>query len=131
MPSTTTVCLVLFGTKAASPFLTFVPDHTRIARLKHIAQVCPSLSLEALHLAIPASKNAKDPALYLSLASLLRNIDPNDSLASPDLDWVDKANKMNEQEADRLEHELRGYKNNLIKESIRVRILLLSPSNIY
>lgn len=95
-------------------------NHTRIARLKHIAQVCPSLSLEALHLAIPASKNAKDPALYLSLASLLRNIDPNDSLASPDLDWVDKANKMNEQEADRLEHELRGYKNNLIKESIRM-----------
>lgn len=31
--------------------------------------------------------------------------------------------KMVKAETDRLEHELRGYKNNLIKESIRVRRL--------
>lgn len=52
----------------------------------------------------------------------MRNMDPSDPLATPDSDWVDKATKLNEQETLRLEHELRGYKNNLIKESIRVRL---------
>lgn len=50
----------------------------------------------------------------------MRHIDPTDPMANPDLDWVEKATKMNDQETDRLEQELRGYKNNLIKESIRV-----------
>ncbi|KAL1311139.1 hypothetical protein AAFC00_001341 [Neodothiora populina] len=94
--------------------------HTRILRLRHIAQICPPLALEALHLAFAAVKNTKDTALYLSLATLLRNVDPSDPLATPQLDWVERTNKLNEQETDRLEHELRGYKNNLIKESIRM-----------
>ncbi|GAB7354433.1 hypothetical protein MBLNU459_g4922t1 [Dothideomycetes sp. NU459] len=94
--------------------------HTRIARLRHIAQLCPPLALEALHVAIPAAKHAKDTQLYLSLVTLLHGIQPSDGLALPDLDWVDKTNRMNEQETERLEQELRGYKNNLIKESIRM-----------
>lgn len=48
------------------------------------------------------------------------SIDPNDALATPDSEWVDKTNKSNDRETERLEQELRGYKNNLIKESIRV-----------
>lgn len=38
----------------------------------------------------------------------------------PDLAWVDKMTKQVKSETDRLEAELKGYKNNLIKESIRV-----------
>lgn len=98
----------------------FDSDPTRTLRLRYIAQLCPALSIEALHLAIPAAKNAKDTALYFSLTSLMNNIDPKDKLATPDLDWTEKTNKLNEQETERLEHELRGYKNNLIKESIRM-----------
>jgi hypothetical protein len=33
---------------------------------------------------------------------------------------MEKKNKQNKAETTRLEHELKGYKNNLIKESIRV-----------
>jgi COP9 signalosome complex subunit 1 len=38
-----------------------------------------------------------------------------------DLAWMEKKYKQNKAETTRLEHELKGYKNNLIKESIRVR----------
>ena len=38
----------------------------------------------------------------------------------PDLAWVDKMTRQVKVETDRLEAELKGYKNNLIKESIRV-----------
>jgi COP9 signalosome complex subunit 1 len=34
--------------------------------------------------------------------------------------WIEKKDKQNKAETTRLEHELKGYKNNLIKESIRV-----------
>ena len=34
--------------------------------------------------------------------------------------WVERTQKLNEAETTRLNHELKGYKNNLIKESIRV-----------
>lgn len=50
----------------------------------------------------------------------MQAIDPRDALATSDAEWIEKTNKTNEQETERLEHELRGYKNNLIKESIRM-----------
>jgi COP9 signalosome complex subunit 1 len=34
--------------------------------------------------------------------------------------WMERKDKQNKAETTRLEHELKGYKNNLIKESIRV-----------
>jgi len=40
--------------------------------------------------------------------------------AAPDLNWVDTKQRQVKAETDRLEGELKGYKNNLIKESIRV-----------
>jgi hypothetical protein len=39
--------------------------------------------------------------------------------------WIEKREKLNGAEAGRLEAELKGYKNNLIKESIRVCASLL------
>ncbi|KAI5258706.1 hypothetical protein E4T42_00575 [Aureobasidium subglaciale] len=95
-------------------------QHTRVSRLKNIAHLCPPLALDALRLAIPASKTAKDTQQYLDLAKLLHSLSPNDELANVDTAWAEKTNKLNEHETERLEHELRGYKNNLIKESIRM-----------
>lgn len=40
--------------------------------------------------------------------------------AQLDTKWIEHMQKVIKAETDRLEHELRGYKNNLIKESIRV-----------
>ncbi|KAI5207911.1 hypothetical protein E4T39_01688 [Aureobasidium subglaciale] len=94
--------------------------HTRVNRLKNIAHLCPPLALDALRLAIPVAKTAKDTQQYLDLANLLHSLSPSDELAKIDTAWVEKTNKLNEHETERLEHELRGYKNNLIKESIRM-----------
>ncbi|KAG9518032.1 hypothetical protein E4T50_13658 [Aureobasidium sp. EXF-12298] len=95
-------------------------QHTRVNRLSNIAHLCPPLAIDALHLAIPTSKNAKDTQQYLDLTKLLHQISPDDDLAGVDTAWVEKTNKLNEHETERLENELRGYKNNLIKESIRM-----------
>ena len=50
----------------------------------------------------------------------LREIAPGDADATPDLDWIDRMKKQVKSATDKMELELKGYKNNLIKESIRV-----------
>lgn len=47
----------------------------------------------------------------------LRPLDPEGSL---DREWMEKKQRQMKAETDRLERELKGYKNNMIKESIRV-----------
>ncbi|PSK51643.1 hypothetical protein B9Z65_2910 [Elsinoe australis] len=93
---------------------------TRLARLHYIARLCPQLAIEALHIAIPEATSSKDPSLYIELTSLLHEISSKDALATPDTEWVERRKKENQRETERLEQELRGYKNNLIKESIRM-----------
>jgi COP9 signalosome complex subunit 1 len=48
------------------------------------------------------------------------SIAPQDAAALMDTAWAEKKTRETQQEQDRLEHELKSYKNNLIKESIRV-----------
>lgn len=43
-----------------------------------------------------------------------------DTLGTVDTDWVESKQRQVAAETERLELELKGYKNNLIKESIRV-----------
>lgn len=50
----------------------------------------------------------------------MAEVAPDEPEAVLDNDWVERTQKLVRAETDRLEHELRGYKNNLIKESIRV-----------
>lgn len=50
---------------------------------------------------------------------------PSDPEAVLDKRWVDVTKQTVRAETDKLEHELKGYKNNLIKESIRVRSMIL------
>lgn len=76
--------------------------------------------MDALRIAVPESKMAKDPNIHLMVTGLLDDLDSGNELAVPDTEWVERKTKENQREIDRLEHELRGYKNNLIKESIRM-----------
>jgi COP9 signalosome complex subunit 1 len=48
------------------------------------------------------------------------SIAPQDAVALMDTAWAERKTRETQQEQDRLEHELKSYKNNLIKESIRV-----------
>ena len=73
-------------------------------------------------MAIAEAKKGKDTSAYLKVVECLHNILPNDPMGIPDLGWVEQKNRLVKQETEKLEHELKAYKNNLIKESIRVSI---------
>lgn len=60
---------------------------------------------------------------YEDAVRALAEVAPNDKDAGLDTEWVERMHRVIKAETDRLEQELRGYKNNLIKESIRVWIL--------
>lgn len=51
----------------------------------------------------------------------MRSLAPAEREVIVDKKWVERTIKNNKAELHRLEAELKGYKNNLIKESIRVR----------
>jgi COP9 signalosome complex subunit 1 len=51
---------------------------------------------------------------------LLSQVAPQDSRGSLDMEWLEDTARKNNRETNRLEAELKGYKNNLLKESIRV-----------
>lgn len=79
------------------------------------------LCVEALKAAIVEAKAGKDVARYHAAVKALNEIAPGDADAVLDMAWVDKLVRQVQAETDRLEAELKGYKTNMIKESIRVR----------
>lgn len=71
--------------------------------------------------AIDEAKKGSDVRNYEDAVKLYRKyFNATDSYGTADLAWMEKKRKVNKAETIRLEHELKGYKNNLIKESIRV-----------
>lgn len=82
------------------------------------------LSLDALRLAVAEAKAGKDVGRYELAVEALKQVAPSDPDAVLDQRWVDTTKQTVRAETDKLEHELKGYKNNLIKESIRVGLLL-------
>lgn len=101
---------------------------TRFDRLYLIGTSSIPLSSEALKSAIAEAKQGKDVGKYDAAVSALREISPDDPNAKPDLSWIEKTSKQVKVETDRLETELKGYKNNLIKESIRVSCAVHHPA---
>ncbi|KAJ9643495.1 hypothetical protein H2199_004174 [Coniosporium tulheliwenetii] len=95
-------------------------DRTRLDRLITIGCTSTYLSIDAFHAAIAEAKQGKDTDIYMSIVGCLQQIVPEDPLSMPDLGWVEQRMKQIKAETDRLEHELKQYKNNLIKESIRM-----------
>lgn len=92
----------------------------RLTRLHHIARHSPPLAIDSLAIAIPEAKAGKDPALYQALVQLMVQIDPSNELAILDTDHIARKLIENQRTTDKLVAELRGYKNTLIGESIRV-----------
>ncbi|UPX13567.1 uncharacterized protein EKO05_0004070 [Ascochyta rabiei] len=93
---------------------------TRIDRLHHVGSHSPYLAVDAYRLAIAEAKKGKNVNLYLQLVEEMAEIAPQDPAASMDTVWAEKKAQETQREQDRLEHELKSYKNNLIKESIRM-----------
>lgn len=97
---------------------------TRFDRLYLIGTSSTVLSTEALKLAVAEAKSGKDVSQYDKAVRALSEVAPNEPDASLDAAWVHNVQRQVQAQSERLEQELRGYKNNLIKESIRVRIQL-------
>ncbi|KAF7628101.1 hypothetical protein AFLA_003465 [Aspergillus flavus NRRL3357] len=93
---------------------------TKFNRLFLIGTCSTYLSVEALKAAIVEAKSSKDVSRYERAVRALADVAPYEAEATPDKEWIDRTRKVVKAETDRLEHELRGYKNNLIKESIRM-----------
>ncbi|KAF2132314.1 PCI-domain-containing protein [Dothidotthia symphoricarpi CBS 119687] len=93
---------------------------TRVDRLHHIGSHSPYLAVDAYRLAITEAKKGKNVDLYTKLAADLSSIVPDDPAALIDTAWAEKKTRETQLEQNRLEHELKSYKNNLIKESIRM-----------
>jgi COP9 signalosome complex subunit 1 len=92
-----------------------------VDRLVTIYRAKNHLSINALRHAIRKSKEGSNVDRYSSLVAMLHDAQPSDPLADQDLDWLNMTRKKSRLDAERLNNELNQYKNNLIKESIRVR----------
>lgn len=88
------------------------------------------LRVEALKAAVAEAKNGSDIARYNDACALLGAAAPDDPDAQRDETWMENAEIANRAETTRLETELKGYRNNLIKESIRVGIITF-PRLVY
>ncbi|RHZ56299.1 hypothetical protein Glove_402g51 [Diversispora epigaea] len=97
--------------------------HTKVDRLLFIAKRCPQLQIDAYKLALQELRdNSLDHTRYNAAASKLNEVLAAQGYPSYsiDLNWVDSTQKRAKSLLERLEVELKNYKNNLIKESIRM-----------
>ena len=100
------------------------PGRTRYDRLLLIGKSCVPLCVDALKTAVQEAKKGSDVTRYKDAWDCIRLAAPTEPEAQRDEAWIEAVEKANKAETTRLESELKGYKNNLIKESIRVSFVL-------
>ncbi|OTB17933.1 hypothetical protein K445DRAFT_315673 [Daldinia sp. EC12] len=93
---------------------------TRFERLLLIGQCSVPLCVDALKAAVAEAKRGNDVQRYRDAFECIRVAAPDEPEAKWDEAWVTATEKANKAETHRLESELKGYKNNLVKESIRI-----------
>ena len=100
--------------------------HGQIQRLKFIALKSAALQIDALKYAIHVIQETTfNVPLYQETVEQLRLINPSLPEAEIDQSWVEHVSRTTKQTTEKLEAELKNYKNNLIKESIRVCLHIL------
>jgi COP9 signalosome complex subunit 1 len=85
-----------------------------------IGRTSTRLCVDALKAAVAEAKKGKDIDRYTKAVEHLYSISPTEQESVLEGAWVERIQQANKAETQRLEAELKGYKNNLIKESIRV-----------
>jgi COP9 signalosome complex subunit 1 len=110
-------------------YLSNYSGHTKIFRAIFIAERSKDLELEATRIALEEIKKTHNTALYREVVD--KAIEKHGGLFTKDQAWIDSVEKKAQQQNDRLEQELNGYRTNLIKESIRVRCLPASSPPIF
>lgn len=107
-----------------------VIGRTRYERLILIGRCCVPLRVEALKAAVAEAKSGSDVTRYKDAWQLLRSVAPDEPEAKRDDEWIESTELANRTETTRLETELKGYRNNLIKESIRVGLTPLCRDTV-
>ena len=99
----------------------------KLQRLLYIGKHCPSFAMDALRMCAGAVKSTHNVDMYREIMTrLTETFNQEDGGASapgqqPDIDnhWLDATTKRAIQKLDKLDQDLKTYKNNSIKESIR------------
>lgn len=105
----------------------------RLHRLTYIADHCPSLRMEALKMAIVYVTTTYDVTMYQLLHKKVANLNVNGNGGLPDVaaqsnvqdmpsydpNWVETRTKKAALKLEKLDNDLKNYKSNSIKESIR------------
>lgn len=102
-----------------SRLLTYA-GRTKFDRLLFIGKSSVTLCVDALKAAVAEAKSGQDVGRYKEAWDSIRLAAPDAPEAQRDEAWIESTDKANKTETLRLETELKGYRNNLIKESIRV-----------
>ncbi|EGZ71862.1 PCI-domain-containing protein [Neurospora tetrasperma FGSC 2509] len=97
-----------------------VKGRTRFERLFHIGRSSVPLCVDALKAAVQEAKAGSDILRYQMAVNSLFQAAPNEPEALLDKAWMESKEKENRDTTAHLQAELQGYKNNLIKESIRM-----------
>jgi len=93
---------------------------TRFERLFLIGRTCVPLCVDALKAAVAEAKAGTDVQRYRDAFECIHIAAPNEPEAQFDQEWVENTERANKAKTHQLESELKGYKMNLIKESIRM-----------
>eukprot|EP01137_Pigoraptor_chileana_P002979 Opistho-2@42535 len=97
--------------------------HTKIVRLLFIARHCPSLRLEAYKMAIAEVQKTSNTTLYLEISQKLQELlhqSGDGETFTADQAWIDSVDKRATQLQEKLDLDIKGYRNKTIKEGIRV-----------
>ena len=97
-----------------------VSGRTRFTRLYHIGTTSVVLAQDALKAAVREARAGHDIQQYDNATSALHQLAPDDPDSLIDAVWMTDTASKNRAQTLRLESELTSYKNNLIKESIRM-----------
>ncbi|CAK7272561.1 hypothetical protein SEPCBS119000_005192 [Sporothrix epigloea] len=96
------------------------PGRSRFDRLLLIGQTSVALHIDALRAAVAEAKKSRDTGRYQRAAAYLRIRAPEEAEKLISKSWIDSTDATNAMQTKRLERELKVYKNNLVKESIRM-----------
>ncbi|KEZ45410.1 hypothetical protein SAPIO_CDS1702 [Scedosporium apiospermum] len=93
---------------------------TRFDRLYHIGRTSVVLSVDALKAAVAEAKAGKDVERYRDVVDALRRVSLSDPETELDKAWIEKTSSANKKETQHLESQLKVYRSNLVKESVRI-----------
>ncbi|CAK7208597.1 hypothetical protein SBRCBS47491_000145 [Sporothrix bragantina] len=93
---------------------------TRFDRLMLIGRSSVALHLDALRAAFAEAKKSHDTGRYREVATYFNMVAPSEAEELFSKSWLESTDAANAAETKRLEREMKVYKNNLVKESIRM-----------